>query len=389
MRIMLHTNSPQSLTGYGTQARLLGTKLIADGHQVAVSAFNAPSGAPAEWNGMTILGQGQLAFGVDVIVPHAVHYGADLVVTLMDFWQLGNIAEQLQTMKVAAWLPVDCSPLGFMDRGVLQFSKALPIAMSRFGLNELTKAGYLSAPYIPHAVDTTGYRPLEPEQRVAYRAGMGLGEKFVIGVVAANNDHLRKGFPEQFEAFRRFHKSRPDAMLLVHTIAQCGRGLDLPRMAQQMGLEEGSYRFSDTYAQQSGIFDDQMLADFYGVCDVLSQCSYGEGFGVPMIEAQACGTPVISTRGSTMDELRGPGWGVAGQPFWNFLHGAWWQRPDIAGIVRAYEKAYTYASTKRAAAREFALDYDIERVYDLHWRPFLDQVAAELAKEAKAGGVPA
>lgn len=379
MRIMIHSNSPQSPSGYGVQVKLLGRLLLRAGHQVAVSAFSgSATGSVVEWEGMTILPAGQINFGVDTIIPHAAHYGADLVITLMDFWQLGNIAEQLQELNLAAWLPIDTTPMGYMDRGTLQYSRAWPLAMSRFGLQQLVEAGHGGAVYLPHAVDTQVFRPME--KRDDFRRGMGIDGRFVVGMVAANNDQIRKGFPEQFEAFRRFHKKHPDALLFVHTIPESGRGLNLRRMASQMGLQDGSYRFSDTYAQIAGIFDEQMMTDLYNVMDVLAECSYAEGFGTPMLEAQACGTPVISTAGSAMDEMRGNGWRVASQPFWNHLHGAWWQRPDIGSIVRAMERAYTYAATKREQARAFALNYDHETVFARHWVPFLETVEKRLAE---------
>lgn len=382
MRIMLHSNSPATPSGYGIQARLLGRQLLAAGHQVGVSAFNQPMGMVMEWEGMTIMPGGQLRFGVDTIIPHAVHYRADLVISLMDFWQLAPIAEQLQGLNLAAMVPVDSDPLGFMDRGTLLASKARPLAMSRFALRMLEEAGHPDVVYLPHAVDTIAYRPLEDEERLEYRRGMGLDGRFVVGMVAANNDHLRKGFPEQFEAFRRLHKEHPEALLLVHTMSKSQQGLDLGRMAHAMGLDPTSYRFSDTYAQTSGIFDQAMMRDFYGVLDVLSLCSYAEGFGVPALEAQACGTPVVSTRGSAMDETRGPGWPVASQPFWNHMHEAWWRRPDIASIHAAYRKAYKWASTKRKDARQFAEMYDIGRVFEEHWVPYLGQVEERLGAAA-------
>jgi hypothetical protein len=88
-----------------------------------------------------------------------------------------------------------------------------------------------------------------------------------------------------------------------------------------------------------------------------------------------------------MDELRGRGWPVSSEPFWNHAHGAWWRRPDITGIVRAYEKARQWASSRRGEARTFALDYDARRVFDLRWAPFLAEVEKEIAEQAAAAAV--
>src|SRR5439155_8213949 len=107
----------------------------------------------------------------------------------------------------------------------------------------------------------------------------------------------------------------------------------------EIGIDPVSIRITDTYPQVSGMFDESLMADWYGVLDVLSACSYAEAFGVPLIEAQACGTPVITTAGSAMKEIRGHGWLATADEYWNHVHGAWWDRPRVDSIVRQYEKA--------------------------------------------------
>lgn len=360
MKILIHSNAPWVPSGYGQQCRLVAGLLRDLGHQVAISAFYGLAGDIIEWQGFPVLPAGQLGYGLDVLVPHARTWGADLVLTLMDFWQLGPIAEQLRELNVAAWVPVDCEPLSRMDHGALKMSGARPIAMSRFGADVLRKAGH-DPLWVPHAHDIgqAEYEKLQ-ENRARYREGMGIADRFVIGICAANNDHLRKGFPEQFEAFRRFHAQHPESLLMIHSIAKTGRGLDLVELAHGIGLDSGSVRISDSYAQLAGAFDNEMMRDWYSVLDVLSAASYAEAFGVPLIEAQACGTPVIATTGSAMTENAGPNpLLVASDPFWNHAHQAWWRRPSIRGLARRYRQAYDEAGRRREAARGFAEDFHI------------------------------
>jgi glycosyltransferase involved in cell wall biosynthesis len=370
-RVLIHSNAPWVPSGYGKQCRHLIRTLQGLGHEVVVSAFSGLTGAPIDWQGVTVLPSGQYQYGVDVLIPHMEDVAPDLTIALMDVWKLAPLAEALTGRNMAAWIPVDCTPLSKLDEAFLKASGVRPIAMSRFGEEQLLSAG-LEPLYAPHVVDTDVFKPLEPEMRQKYRQGVGVDGKFVIGMCAANNDATRKGFPEQFEAFRRFHKRHPDAMLWVHTVARSAGGLDLPKMAAEMGLDPASVRFGDTYPQVAGVLDDQFMADWYGTLDVLSVCSYAEAFGVPLIEAQACGTPVVTTNGSAMSEMRHAGWLAMGDPFWNHVHGAWWVRPRIDAIVRQYEKAYLQASRYRDQAAEAAKVFDAGAAAAADWRGILE-----------------
>ena len=371
-RVLIHSNAPWQPSGYGKQCAHLVRTLQQLGHEVVVSAFSGLTGAPIDWQGVTVLPAGMYEYGVDVLLPHIEHVQPDLTIALMDVWKLGPIGEALRNVNMAAWVPADCAPLSRLDHAFLEGSGVKPIAMSRFGWQRMVDAG-LTPAYAPHVVDRTVFSPLDHDDRVKYREAYGVQGKFVIGLCAANNDATRKAFPEQFEAFRRFHRKHPESALWVHSIARSARGLDLNRLALEVGIEPDAIRITDTYAQISGMFDDTLMADWYGILDVLSACSYAEGFGVPMIEAQGCGTPVVSTNGGAMEEMRGHGWGVTADPYWNPVHGAWWQRPRIDAIARAYEKALAQAPGRREAAREFTAPYGADTAADT-WRSILEEM---------------
>lgn len=52
---------------------------------------------------------------------------------------------------------------------------------------------------------------------------------------------------------------------------------------------------------------DAQLASWYRRAERLWHPSVAEGFGLPVVEAAACGTPVASARGSALDEVTPPG----------------------------------------------------------------------------------
>jgi glycosyltransferase involved in cell wall biosynthesis len=358
-RILIHSNAPWVPTGYGLQTRNLVKGLKDLGHEVAVSAFAGLGGADVTWDDTLVMPGGQMGFGVDVIIPHMERYNPDLTITLMDLWKLEALGASLRRYNVAAWLPVDCTPMSRRDLNTLIMSQVKPIAMSQFGLrqinNEMFKGvkdlqgeSQFPAPhYAPHMIDMASDFTIMPDRDV-WRSELGLADNFVVGICAANKDTIRKAFPEQFYAFSLLRKKVPNAVLLVHSTVRNVSGLDLGRLAESFDIAE-HVRFTDQYDQDAGLFSVEMMRRWYNALDVLMLCSYGEGFGVPAIEAQACGTPVVASNNSALSELTDVRDQVQCDNFWNFIHEAWWARPRPESIVRRLLNAHNRVSSHKPA----------------------------------------
>jgi glycosyltransferase involved in cell wall biosynthesis len=101
------------------------------------------------------------------------------------------------------------------------------------------------------------------------------------------------------------------------------------------------------------VSDDQLLA-LYQEATALVYPSRYEGFGLPVLEAMACGTPVIASRAASMPEVLGeagvlldpddtPGWA---QAIANVVTDEGLRaRMRTAGVARARE--FTWARTAR------------------------------------------
>lgn len=330
------------------------------------------SGTSLNWEGIPVLPNGYDSYGNDILPGHAQMVNPDLILTVMDAWVLAPQA--LQRWKTACWAPVDCEPLGVMDENYFRQSGSIPIAVSRFGERQFREAGFTPL-YVPHAIDTSVFTPPDSKERVREELKIPQ-DAFVVGINAANKDAVRKSFPQQFRAFAKFRKQHPEAMLFVHTMIQAPQALNLMDIATKAGIRD-AIRFTDQYGYVTGRIQPANLAAWYGAIDVLSAAAHAEGFGLPIIEAQACGTPVITTNFSSMPELTHAGWTVEGEDFWNGAHQAWWRTPDVDEITEAYEKAYAAKDDEelRKQGREFALQYDAGRVLTEYWIPVLKEIA--------------
>ncbi len=87
----------------------------------------------------------------------------------------------------------------------------------------------------------------------------------------------------------------PNVELLL--VGKAFKSIDLREKEKEMGLSESVIH--------TGIVDKEELVDLYNIADVFVFPSLYEGFGLPPLEAMACGTPVIASNSSSIPEVVG------------------------------------------------------------------------------------
>jgi len=390
MKFIIHGNTPSVKTGYGVQGAMLADQLTLAGHEVAFSSTYGQQFGMGKWttphgHDVLLYPNGYVVNSADIMLGHADHFfegdpKAGWIITILDVWSLMAAAEALSEYQVVSWTPVDHFPVPQEVAAFLAISEAVPLAMSRFGEDLLTQAG-LTPAYSPLVVDTAVFKPTFSVDMISeVMSSRDLFDvpdgAFVVGMVSMNKDPQdRKSFNESFRAFSLFWQDHQNAVMLVHTdqFGSAG-GLDLAKMASHAGVPQHALIFTDQYAYRIGQAPN-VLAALYTAMDVLLAPSKGEGFCVPLIEAQACGTPVIVSDFSAQPELVGAGWKVPGQPFWDSGQSASYVIPFIHKIYDALEVAYRELSADAdgiaAAAIEFAAGYDVVKVFEERWVPFL------------------
>lgn len=392
MKILIHANAPWAATGYGQQCNQLALRLRDAGHDVAISAFYGLQGSVQVWEGIPVYPQGMHPYGNDVITAHAEqHFGRledGLIITLVDAWVLPT--ELLADANVAMWTPVDHEPVPQRVAQALQKIQGTPIAMARNGYDQLVSAGIENVRYAPHGIDTNLMKPMD---RDVSRQRLGIPDEktFVVGMVAANKGTpSRKGFCEAFQAFAAFQKKHPEALLYLHTeVLGTVDGVNLVKLALACGIDIDSVVPMHQYRGFILGMPSEHMPYVYSACDVLLNPALGEGFGIPIVEAQACGTPVIVNDWTAMRELAGPGWKVEGQRFWTSQE-SWGQTASVPALIRALEGAWKKRGNQklRDECRRFALNYDADKVFAEHWRPILRDLEDALHRDPEPAPAP-
>lgn len=376
------SNAPWTSSGYGNQTALTVPRIAAAGHDVSLSCFYGLEGGMINWNGIRCFPTDETRFGTNMLGDYAHIAGRGdrqsvKVFTLMDVWVMLPHLEKLTGLEFVCWTPFHLDPLPPGIQHFLHGVQARAIGMSKWGQAQLQESG-LDAMYAPHAIDTNVFRPRSPDERRQIRDALKVpADAFVVGMVGVNQGiPSRKAFPEVFDAFAEFRRRHDDALLFLHTdMFGTQRGLQLLPLAEHTGIPRDAILHTDQTAYRMGLPVHE-VAQVMGMFDVLAMPSYGEGFGIPLIESQASGVPVITTDWTAMTELCGSGWLVDGERIYDGTQGSFMKKPNVGEIVDALEEAYAVRGSEKVArkAREFAVGYDIEKVFAECWMPILAEV---------------
>lgn len=383
--ISLLSNSPGVPTGYGMQAKHLVEKFTRHGIKTAALSNYGLEGSRSKiqtkHGPIDHYPKGWTVGSYDVAPawyqdfknrnPGVKHVG----MILYDVWMYNTME---WTDPLYAWVPLDHITMPPDVHRFLLRDNVHPIAMSPHGQRELERIG-VDAPYVPHVIDTTVMKPTKNIDGMPTRKFMGVpDDAFLVTMVTANkaNGHVhRKALAEQLFAFSMFRRQYPDSYLYLHTQdAPLLGGYNLKILLQAVGLDESSVIVADQHQLIVG-YPEKALAAIYTASDVLLSATYGEGFGVPVIEAQACGTKVIASNwAATQDLVSESSWLVEGQPFWDNPQSSFYQIPLIPSIVGALKMAYESERGTDQVSIDFAKQFETEKVWNESWLPLWRKV---------------
>jgi D-inositol-3-phosphate glycosyltransferase len=295
------------LHNLGHEVHILGINYHGEPHQYPYPIY--PCFNPAK-GGTDVLGCARLPRLMQEIGP-------DVVVLLNDPWNIPGYAHYIRKQfsipenfslvnmdplpPLIGWLAVD----GKNQKGWECNDLTHVATWTQFGADELVKGGYNGpTSIVPLGVDLGIY---QPKNQLSCRKEWFpedtpedvLKNSFVVGVVGRNQE--RKRIDLCMEYFVEWIRSCniDNAYLYLHVSPTGDKGIDIRQMAKYYGstnriiLNDPPVGYGPTESQMSSL---------YSSFDVLLTCTQGEGWGLPMMEAMACGVPVIAPDWSALGE---------------------------------------------------------------------------------------
>ena len=230
--------------------------------------------------------------GSDALVGMADLVGAlPVAVVLHDLIPYIYPNHYLENAAISAWYHRNLAQLRLADLLLSNSESSRREAIDHLGMSP-EKVVTISS-----AIDARFHiRALTPTEAGAIRQRYGLYKPFVM--YTGGIDHRKN-----IEGLIAAYSSLPAAVRAAHQLTVvCSVGEHdrkrLTELARRKGLNEGELVLT-------GFVSDEDLVALYNLCTLFVFPSWHEGFGLPALEAMACGAPTIASNNSSLPEVIG------------------------------------------------------------------------------------
>ncbi len=189
----------------------------------------------------------------------------------------------------------------FYEKNLKYLSRATQLlAISDFARAEgkaHLESGNLPITNVSSAADALFHKqPASEEEERALRQKFGIKDSFVL---STGSGEVRKNTARLIQAYAGLSpKVRSAYKLLIVGKIEGIELLHLTAHVKRLGLGVDTVQFAHYVS-------DQELAQLYNLCGLFVCPSLHEGFGLPVLEAMACGAPVICSDATSLPEVMG------------------------------------------------------------------------------------
>jgi glycosyltransferase involved in cell wall biosynthesis len=229
----------------------------------------------------------------------------DIVLTVQDFWMLPKISFVLAhpgPWKWVHWGTLDSDPLDFYCRESLKWMHYCFFQSHHAAIEVKSKVPSLMGEVIYPSVDLKIFNQLDKEK---------LKKEFKLEgfnvLICNSRGQQRKNVPVLLDAFKEVVNEIPNTALILSSGILRAKtdddkldGYDISRFVEELDLT-GHVLMPRT--MQGGPIDDKTLNIQYNLADLNILASWGEGFGLPFIEAGISGVPSIGVDHSAVHEV--------------------------------------------------------------------------------------
>ena len=193
------------------------------------------------------------------------------------------------------------------DGGSKRSGEPLLVTPSRWSRAGLLENGFREVAVVPHGVDADIFRPPEERERRSQRAELRVADdEFMFLNVSAMS--MNKGIDLLLLAFATLRQRHPNAILVLKDQSNL-YGTTAEGLVQDLARQLPHLLTSEVLAsirKVSRNLDLEALRRLYGAADAYVSPYRAEGFNLPPLEAAACGTPAILTKGGASDDYFHP-----------------------------------------------------------------------------------
>jgi glycosyltransferase involved in cell wall biosynthesis len=204
----------------------------------------------------------------------------------------------------ADWFLPDAARFyGRLDRAYMRVFMPLYLRKSAVALSvsQLTTDDFVRIFKLPPGkVRTVYFGPARHFRRItddvalaAVRQKYGLPERFIFTLSKVGGGE-RKNIRGVFEAFARLHGQAPHKLVVG--------GKDLGSFRSDYAIPEDGWGRDVLFP---GYLDQADLPAIYSASDLYLYPSNQEAFPIPLTEAMACGTPIVTSRANGLEEIAG------------------------------------------------------------------------------------